>query len=65
MQCVLHILINFSFKMITSSNSPSSDEQYKKLTSLALGGLRLLSSWTAQVMELVRMLHLMKNIMSG
>ena len=51
--------------MITSSNSPSSDEQYKKLTSLALGGLRLLSSWTAQVMELVRMLHLMKNIMSG
>lgn len=40
--------------MITSSNDPRSDEQYTELTSLALRGLRLLSSWTAQVMELVR-----------
>jgi len=40
--------------MITSSNNPRNEEQYKELTSLALRGLRLLSSWTAQVMELVR-----------
>lgn len=40
--------------MITSSNDPRSDEQYTELTSLALRGLRLLASWTAQVMELVR-----------
>ena len=44
--------------MITSSNDPRSDEQYTELTSLALRGLRLLSSWTAQVMELVRGLTL-------
>lgn len=43
--------------MITSSNDPRSNEQYAELTSLALRGLRLLSSWTAQVMELVRGLH--------
>ena len=39
--------------MITSSNNPRSDEQFKELRSLALRGMRLLSSWTAQVMELV------------
>jgi len=39
--------------MITSSSSQRSDEQYKELRSLALRGMRLLSSWTAQVMELV------------
>lgn len=39
--------------MITSSANPRSDAQCKELTNLALRGLRLLSSWTAQVMELV------------
>ncbi|CAH3019681.1 unnamed protein product [Porites evermanni] len=52
-------LARYRNEMVTSSNDPRSDEQYTELTSLALRGLRLLSSWTAQVMELYswKLLH--------
>ncbi|KAK2551270.1 Cytoplasmic FMR1-interacting protein 2 [Acropora cervicornis] len=45
--------------MITASNNTRNTEHYKELTNLALRGLRLLSSWTAQVMELYswKLLH--------
>ena len=42
--------------MITSGGNTINSEHFKELTNLALRGLRLLSSWTAQVMELVRSL---------
>ena len=39
----------------TSREKPRSDQENKELTNLALRGLQLLSAWTQQVMELVRM----------
>ncbi|XP_066016984.1 cytoplasmic FMR1-interacting protein 2 [Pocillopora verrucosa] len=52
-------LARYNNEMITSSANPRSDTQCKELTNLALRGLRLLSSWTAQVMELYswKLLH--------
>lgn len=52
-------LARYNNEMITSSANPRSDGQCKELTNLALRGLRLLSSWTAQVMELYswKLLH--------
>lgn len=52
-------LARYNNEMITASNNTRNTEHYKELTNLALRGLRLLSSWTAQVMELYswKLLH--------
>lgn len=52
--CVLELLACVQ-STTTSREKPRSDQENKELTNLALRGLQLLSAWTQQVMELVRM----------